>query len=169
VLRAAEDPDDYSAADATRISTILLDLLELNYELSGESQQRVLYHQTQGFIQRQLADPELTPATIAEAHHISVRTLHRLFGSHGHPVTEWIRTPAFATSRRQEASQCHRLDRESRHDDTGGMTDSAVWVAALTGGTAVLAGWVTSHGNARAARIQAEASARAQDHSRIRE
>ena len=44
-----------------------------------------------------------------------------------------------------------------------------MWVAVLTGGTAVLAGWVTSHGNARAARIQAEASARAQDHSRIRE
>lgn len=58
---------------------------------------------------------------------------------------------------------------ESWHDDTGGMTDSAMWVAVLTGGTAVLAGWVTSHGNARAARIQAEASARAQDHSRIRE
>jgi hypothetical protein len=98
VLRAAEDLDDYSPADATRISTILLDLLgglvshelELNDELSGESQQRVLYQQIQRFIQRQLADPELTPATIAETHHIFVRTLHRLFGSHGHTVTEWI-------------------------------------------------------------------------------
>jgi hypothetical protein len=49
------------------------------------------------------------------------------------------------------------------------MADSAVWVAVFTGGTAVLAGWVTSHGNARAARVQAEASARAQDRSRIRE
>jgi hypothetical protein len=44
-----------------------------------------------------------------------------------------------------------------------------MWVAVLTGGTAVLTGWVTSHGNARTARIQAEASARAQDHSRTRE
>jgi AraC-like DNA-binding protein len=54
----------------------------------------------QGFIQRRLADPELTPATIAEAHHISVRTLHRLFGSHGHTVTEWIRTRRLDRCRR---------------------------------------------------------------------
>ncbi|MDF5755809.1 hypothetical protein [Spongiactinospora sp. TRM90649] len=47
--------------------------------------------------------------------------------------------------------------------------DSTVWVAILTGATAVLAGWVTSLGNARAARIQAEASAYAQHHERLRE
>jgi lipopolysaccharide biosynthesis regulator YciM len=47
--------------------------------------------------------------------------------------------------------------------------DSTVWVAILTGGTAILAGWVASIGNARAARIQAEASAKAQHHARIRE
>lgn len=49
------------------------------------------------------------------------------------------------------------------------MADGTVWVAVLTGGTAVLASWVTSRGNARAARIQAEASAHAQRHSRARE
>ncbi|QNP72832.1 hypothetical protein IAG44_27640 [Streptomyces roseirectus] len=47
--------------------------------------------------------------------------------------------------------------------------DSAVWVAALTGGTAVLAGWVTTLGNVRAARVQAEESARAQQVGRVRE
>jgi hypothetical protein len=50
----------------------------------------------------------------------------------------------------------------------GSMGDGTVW-AILTGGTAVLASWVTSQGNARAARIQAEASAHAQHHSRIRD
>ncbi|MHC5906958.1 hypothetical protein ACVNF4_24110 [Streptomyces sp. S6] len=49
------------------------------------------------------------------------------------------------------------------------MVDSAVWVAALTGGTAVLAGWVTNLGNVRAARVQAEESARAQQMGRVRE
>ncbi|WP_225851215.1 hypothetical protein [Streptomyces sp. HPF1205] len=49
------------------------------------------------------------------------------------------------------------------------MVDSAVWVTAFTGATAVLASWVTSQGNARASRIQAEASARAQQHGRTRE
>lgn len=49
------------------------------------------------------------------------------------------------------------------------MTDGVLWVAALTGATAVLASWVTSRGNSRAARIQAETSALAQHHSRVRE
>jgi hypothetical protein len=49
------------------------------------------------------------------------------------------------------------------------MAYSALWVAALTGGTAVLASWVTSRGNARAAKIQAEASALAQQQSQVRE
>lgn len=40
--------------------------------------------------------------------------------------------------------------------------DTTLWVAILTGGTAVLAGWVTSLGNTRAAKVQAEASTRVQ-------
>ncbi|MFD6967672.1 hypothetical protein [Streptomyces sp. NPDC059979] len=49
------------------------------------------------------------------------------------------------------------------------MADIAVWVAAFTGGTAVLASWVTTLGNARAARVQAEASAQAQHQGQVRE
>ncbi|MFF9222063.1 hypothetical protein [Streptomyces viridosporus] len=49
------------------------------------------------------------------------------------------------------------------------MGDSAVWVAALTGGTAVFASWVTNLGNVRAARVQAEASVQAQHRERVRE
>ncbi|MFI1163357.1 hypothetical protein ACH4UM_07030 [Streptomyces sp. NPDC020801] len=49
------------------------------------------------------------------------------------------------------------------------MADSALWVAALTGGTAVLASWVANVGNVRAARTQAEASAEAQHRERIRD
>ncbi|MFE0180873.1 hypothetical protein [Streptomyces olivaceus] len=49
------------------------------------------------------------------------------------------------------------------------MGDSAVWVAALTGGTAVFASWVTNLGNVRAARVQAEASAQAQHRGHVRQ
>jgi hypothetical protein len=49
------------------------------------------------------------------------------------------------------------------------MGDGAVWVAAFTGATAVLASWVTNFGNIRAAKAQAEASAQAQLRGRIRE
>jgi hypothetical protein len=50
--------------------------------------------------------------------------------------------------------------------------DGTVWtlaIAALTGGTAVLASWVTSRGSTRAARIQAEIVARSQRAERLRE
>lgn len=49
------------------------------------------------------------------------------------------------------------------------MSDSTIWVAAVTGGTALLASWVTTHGNARTAKVQADASARAQQRNHVRE
>ncbi|WP_206508011.1 hypothetical protein [Streptomyces chrestomyceticus] len=52
------------------------------------------------------------------------------------------------------------------------MGDSTVWtlaIAAVTGGTAVLASWVAGRGSTRAARIQAEIAARAQRTERLRE
>ncbi|MBV1938785.1 hypothetical protein [Streptomyces sp. BV286] len=48
------------------------------------------------------------------------------------------------------------------------MGDSTLWVAALTAATAVLASWVTSHGTARAARIQADAAAATVQADRLR-
>ncbi|MFI1398751.1 hypothetical protein [Streptomyces sp. NPDC020681] len=49
------------------------------------------------------------------------------------------------------------------------MADNTLWVAALTAGTAVLASWVTSRGNATAARLQAQAATEAQRLARQRE
>jgi hypothetical protein len=49
------------------------------------------------------------------------------------------------------------------------MIDEALWVAALPRGMAVLASWVTSQGNARAARARAEASAHVQQVRHLRE
>ncbi|MCX3287110.1 hypothetical protein OR263_10360 [Streptomyces sp. NEAU-H22] len=49
------------------------------------------------------------------------------------------------------------------------MGDIGLWVAGLTGATAVLASWVTSRGHTRAAQLQAEISAAAQDEARRRE
>lgn len=46
--------------------------------------------------------------------------------------------------------------------------DSTVWVAVFTGGTAVLASWVTTVGNARAARAQAETSIEGQRRDHVR-
>ncbi|MFK0110005.1 helix-turn-helix domain-containing protein [Streptomyces sp. NPDC091217] len=51
------------------------------------------------FIELHLADPGLSPETIASAHHISVRYLHKLFQSEGITVGQWVR------QRRLEACQ----------------------------------------------------------------
>ncbi|MFE6482949.1 hypothetical protein ACFVGN_08445 [Streptomyces sp. NPDC057757] len=53
--------------------------------------------------------------------------------------------------------------------DTVRVADSVVWVGVFTGATAVLASWVTTLGNARAAKVQVEASVRAQHRDRVRE
>ncbi|MET8130793.1 MULTISPECIES: hypothetical protein [unclassified Streptomyces] len=49
------------------------------------------------------------------------------------------------------------------------MDNGALWVALLTAATAVVASWVTSKGNAQAARVQAQAAAEAAHIARQRE
>ncbi|MFF1480150.1 helix-turn-helix transcriptional regulator [Streptomyces sp. NPDC058301] len=42
-------------------------------------------------IEEHLMDPDLSPESIARAHHISVRYLHKLFQSDGTTVSQWVR------------------------------------------------------------------------------
>jgi AraC-like DNA-binding protein len=55
------------------------------------TRQRVLINRIYAFIEKNLGDTGLTPNTIAAAHHISVRYLHKLFQQNGHAVAGWIR------------------------------------------------------------------------------
>jgi AraC-like DNA-binding protein len=56
------------------------------------------------FIEARLPAPDLSPATVAAAHHISVRYLHRLFDDETHSVAGWIR------QRRLERCRANLLD-----------------------------------------------------------
>jgi AraC-like DNA-binding protein len=58
----------------------------------------------QAFIDSHLADPELSPSTIAAAHHISLRYLHGLFEGQGTTVGERIK------NRRLESCRQDLLD-----------------------------------------------------------
>ena len=51
---------------------------------------RALLLRIQEFIDRHLSDPDLTPQAIAQAHHISLRYLHKLFESEDATVGRWI-------------------------------------------------------------------------------
>ncbi|MFE7552364.1 helix-turn-helix domain-containing protein [Streptomyces gardneri] len=44
-----------------------------------------------GYIEEHLMDPDLSPETIARAHHISVRYLQKLFQNDGSTVSQWVR------------------------------------------------------------------------------
>ncbi|MFH8255667.1 AraC-like ligand-binding domain-containing protein [Streptomyces roseolus] len=61
---------------------------------------RVLMTRIRAHINANLADPDMTPATVARAHHISVRYLHKLFEGEGVTVSRWIQ--------RRRLEECRR-------------------------------------------------------------
>ncbi|MFJ9012501.1 helix-turn-helix domain-containing protein [Streptomyces canus] len=94
-----DNPRSYTTADAPRLETVLVDLLAAVFanaldamdSLPAESRRRTLTLRIQAYIRDQLHDPDLTPATVAAAHHISTSYLHRLFQDHETTVSGWIR------------------------------------------------------------------------------
>ena len=99
LLQLARNVDHYSPAEAARLSTAALEVLatRLAHELdvgdwsTPEVRRHALLTTVQAFIQRRLGDPGLSPAMIAAAHHISLRSLHQLFHDEGLTVAGWIR------------------------------------------------------------------------------
>ncbi|MEW9548851.1 helix-turn-helix domain-containing protein [Nonomuraea sp. NPDC050783] len=97
--RVAADHETYAPASAARLSAVVTDLvgaavaerLELTRTLPEDSRRRTLLLRVHSFIEEHLGDAELDPATIAAAHHVSVRYLHRLFESEQTTVAAWIR------------------------------------------------------------------------------
>ncbi|MGC0334042.1 AraC-like DNA-binding protein [Streptomyces sp. SAI-170] len=53
------------------------------------------------YVELHLGDPELTPESIARAHHISVRYLHKLFQEQGTSVGRWIQRRRLEECRRE--------------------------------------------------------------------
>jgi AraC-like DNA-binding protein len=89
--------DDHDGGAAVRLGTGVVDLLgsalaaRLDADLPADARQRALLRQIYGYVDTHLADRELSPASIAAAHHISLRYLHRLFESERTTVASWIR------------------------------------------------------------------------------
>ncbi|MGI5153098.1 helix-turn-helix domain-containing protein [Plantactinospora sp. CA-294935] len=105
------------SADVARVGTITLDLAaamlvhHLNLGATAlplETRQQVTYTRIHAFIERHLSDPALTPPAVAAAHHISLRTLHRLFQTQGTTVAEWIRQRRLDRCRRDLADLAFR-------------------------------------------------------------
>lgn len=94
-------------ATAARLATVVVDLLAIGLArvldrertIAPERRRRSLVRSIQTFIDAHLDDAELSPATIASAHHISLRYLHKLFEPEGTTVAEWVR--------RRRLEHCH--------------------------------------------------------------
>jgi AraC-like DNA-binding protein len=91
--------DEYDDTEGIRLGTAVLDLLGAGIAarldradaVPPETRQRALLLRIRAFIDERLGDPELRPTTVAQAHHISLRYLHRLFETQDTTVAEWIR------------------------------------------------------------------------------
>lgn len=62
-----------------------------------------LFDEIMAWLETHLADPELAPGTIAAAHHISVRYLHKIFSRHGLTVAGYVRSRRLELFRRDLA------------------------------------------------------------------
>ena len=111
LLQLARNIDLYSPQEAARLSAAALEVLatrlarELDVSDWGtqEARRHALLTTVQAFIHQHLGDCELSPATIAAAHHISVRLLHQLFHDEGLTVAGWIRRRRLERCRRDLA------------------------------------------------------------------
>ncbi|MFI2031850.1 AraC-like ligand-binding domain-containing protein [Streptomyces buecherae] len=107
----ASNTSRYQPADAPRLGRVVNDLvsalfahvLETEKSLPPETRQQVLLQRIHAFISAHLGDPQLTPAVIAAAHHISVSYLHRLFRDQGDTVAVLIRRQRLEGARRDMA------------------------------------------------------------------
>jgi AraC-like DNA-binding protein len=108
LLQLARNVDHYNPVEAARLSTAALEVLatRLAHELdihdwgTPEARRHALLTTVQAFIHQHLGDPAMTPAAIAAAHYISVRTLHQLFHDEGLTVAGWIRQRRLERCRR---------------------------------------------------------------------
>lgn len=111
-LAFAEEPLD--SADALRLGAITLDViitflarrLDLANPLGAESRARTMRARVESFILARLDNPDLRPETIATAHYMSVRSLHRLFRTNDLTVARFIH--------QQRLQRCQRDLRDPR-------------------------------------------------------
>jgi AraC-like DNA-binding protein len=133
------DAASYRAADISRLSGVAIDLtnaviahhLDADAKLPQDMRQRALLQRIEAFIQRDLRDPELSPSTIATAHHISVSYLHRLFQQHSTTVSAWIRRQRLEYARRDLSDPAQRTLPVHRIAARWGFNDHSTFTRAF--------------------------------------
>jgi AraC-like DNA-binding protein len=92
-----------SAAAGDLLTAALAHVAEVGSAADGDAAHSALLRRIRYFVETEISDPHLSPASIAAAHHISVRQLHRLFEDEDTTVGELVRTLRLAGCRRDLA------------------------------------------------------------------
>ncbi|MCM0676389.1 helix-turn-helix domain-containing protein [Micromonospora phytophila] len=126
-------PEQFRAADAPRLADLTLNLvatllahhLDAEDDLPVDVRQQATLTRVRAFIDRHLGDPTLSPSVVAEAHHLSLRTLHRLFAAEEDTVAGLIRRRRLERCRRDLTDPLLRHQPVHRIARRWGFTDRA--------------------------------------------
>jgi AraC-like DNA-binding protein len=113
IAQLAENLDAISGPSGSRLAANALDLVstmlhsELDMARDSMKPQMLLATSVREYIEANLADPQLSPASIATAHFISTRHLHNIFHESGATVASWIRSQRLERIRRDLRDPLH--------------------------------------------------------------
>ena len=113
IAHLAGNLDALRGPSGSRLATNALDLVstmlhsELDMSPDRMRPQALLATSVREYIDAHLADPLLSPATIAAAHFISTRHLHNVFHETGTTVASWIRSQRLEGARRELRDPLH--------------------------------------------------------------
>lgn len=113
LAQLAANLDQLTGPSGARLTHSALDLVtaviarELGLDEVSPDPHRELVQRIHGYIDANLDQRDLSPATIAAAHYISTRHLHGLFQEQGVTVSTWIRTRRLEQCRRDLIDPAH--------------------------------------------------------------
>jgi AraC-like DNA-binding protein len=120
---------DCAPVEAARLGTAMLDLLTVALAsrldrlqaMRPEARHRALLAHVHAFIDAHLADPDLSPAAIAAANHVSLRQLYKLFAGRGVGTGPGTGVAGWIRQRRLERCRRDLLDPAWRHLPVSGI------------------------------------------------
>ncbi|GKV70947.1 helix-turn-helix domain-containing protein [Pseudarthrobacter sp. NCCP-2145] len=113
IRQLSENLDVLSGPSGSRLAANALDLVstmlhaEMDMAPDRMKPQALLAVSIREYIDANLSDPLLSPATIAAAHFISTRHLHNVFHESGTTVASWIRSQRLEGARRDLRDPLH--------------------------------------------------------------
>lgn len=113
IRQLSENLDVLSGPSGSRLAANALDLVstmlhaEMDIAPDRMKPQALLAVSIREYIEANLSDPLLSPATIAAAHFISTRHLHNIFHESGTTVASWIRSQRLEGARRDLRDPLH--------------------------------------------------------------